>query len=703
MGKVRLKLLGGFRLHRDNAAPAIVRVSARKSMALLAYVALHPERRVGRAVLATLLWADRPDRQARHSLRQCLVSLRAELAEAAPDLLVVQDDDVALNLSAEAIDAVTLDTLAGSSSLADLAHAASLHRGAFLADLDIGVEPFDDWASTERTRLEAVTARVLEALATGLDDAGDGDGAIEAAGRLVALDPLREDWQRLRLRLVAGHRGRDAALAEAEVLTTLLQRDLGVAPSALTLSLIEEIEHSQTPSPGPVVVGSEPVPRGVTATAHGWARLGPALAVAAAVVLGASGWMALRWVQSADSGSTSDEIMLAVLPFTTVEKGGEFAAATNKMTANLIAHLANAPQVGAISPQASGVYRDSTVDIARIGSDLGAQYIVEGQLERTGDRFVVRATLSSSHTRAQVASERWEESWNDRDAAMERIARELERSLNVDAVDAEAAWASRQRDPGVRGLLAQGWAAILRHNAVNTTGEAEAFFQQVLAREPHNVRALVGVGASNAAAVANLYVATEEPYLTRAETALEEAITLAPRSAGAFYWLGITQLVRHRFEDAARSFDKAATLNPDMAMAFAQSGYMEGMRGRPDEGLAKIRHAIDLSPKDPAVGRWYLFAGQIELERGRFEAAVAWLSRSVEEMPRFLRARMSLAAAYAELGHMKAASAEVETIRRLMPAGFDANGASTLSHLSNSAGLTSPRLLEGWRLAAGAS
>ena len=83
--------------------------------------------------------------------------------------------------------------------------------------------------------------QLFERLATRADAGNDGARAVAAAERLVALDPTREDRQRVALKIVARHRGRDAALDRARALTSLLRSELDVAPEAATRVLVEEI------------------------------------------------------------------------------------------------------------------------------------------------------------------------------------------------------------------------------------------------------------------------------------------------------------------------------------------------------------------------------------------------------------------------------------------------------------------------------
>ena len=119
--------------------------------------------------------------------------------------------------------------------------AAPLYRGEFVATLNLDIDNFREWARGERHRIAALAAVAFENLASERDAAGDGRGAVAAAERLVAIEPLREDWQRLLIGLHARHLGRASAIGRARELTALLKRDLNIGPEPATLSLIESI------------------------------------------------------------------------------------------------------------------------------------------------------------------------------------------------------------------------------------------------------------------------------------------------------------------------------------------------------------------------------------------------------------------------------------------------------------------------------
>ena len=96
MARLSLRLLGDFEARLGSGPP--LRLRARKTQALLAYLASSPGQTHSRDKLASLLWGDSSQSQARSRLRGSLFVLRRTLASADPPCLVLDGDAVALNV-----------------------------------------------------------------------------------------------------------------------------------------------------------------------------------------------------------------------------------------------------------------------------------------------------------------------------------------------------------------------------------------------------------------------------------------------------------------------------------------------------------------------------------------------------------------------------------------------------------------------------
>jgi DNA-binding SARP family transcriptional activator len=236
---IRLRALGPIELSVDGGeAPR--ELLWRKNLALLLYLSRSPDRRRTRDHLIGLLWGDKPDPAARHSLNEALRVIRKAVGE---DLLESQGNQVVLRADAVRVDVEELDELLGTE---DWGKASRLMRGPFAEGFTVpDSSAFEDWLAAER---RLWLDRMTDGLKRHAEDRlarGDGPGAQDAASRALALDPLSEGAVRLAL-LAAAIRGeRAAALAVYDAYASRLGDDLGIEPDPETEALAVRIRNER--------------------------------------------------------------------------------------------------------------------------------------------------------------------------------------------------------------------------------------------------------------------------------------------------------------------------------------------------------------------------------------------------------------------------------------------------------------------------
>ncbi len=239
MPPVSCRVLGPVRVSVAGAdAPA--ELLWRKHVALLVYLARSPRKSRTREHLIGLLWSDRDERQARHSLSEALRVLRRALGD---ERLVADVDQVRL-----APDAVTLDCdrFAELCERREWANAAELVDGEFLEGLAIPeANDFENWLAAERALWRA---QALEALVQGVAaDLARGDAAAAARVglRAVALDRTSEPAARAALRALTLAGDRAEALRVADELGRALHDMLGAEVSEETARLVARVRDTR--------------------------------------------------------------------------------------------------------------------------------------------------------------------------------------------------------------------------------------------------------------------------------------------------------------------------------------------------------------------------------------------------------------------------------------------------------------------------
>lgn len=238
MAPLHLTLLGGFQAR--SPTDAAIAIPVKKAKALLAYLALHPGQLHPRDKLATLLWGDSGEAQARHSLRQALVCLRKAFPR--PAHVVAADGD-ALTIPPQAVevDALEFERLLEAGTPEALERAVALYQGELLEGFNPGAANFEDWLMEWRGRLRERAIAAVEALLVRQLADKPGPNAVGLALRLVSWDPLRESAQRALMELYARQGRHGVALKQYQICRAALRRELGVEPDAQTEALYREI------------------------------------------------------------------------------------------------------------------------------------------------------------------------------------------------------------------------------------------------------------------------------------------------------------------------------------------------------------------------------------------------------------------------------------------------------------------------------
>lgn len=240
MAVLHLELLGDFRLRTESGS--LVTISAKKSQAMLAYLAVKPSQLVSRDKMAGLLWSSTAPEQARQSLRQTLSTLRKELAQVSPQKILVEEGDfLSLDASLIHVDVVEFESLVATGTAEALDPATRLYAGDFLDGFLIDEEKFDQWVIAERDRLHRLALRAHAQLVEQLSRHGSIDEAVNIAQQSLRIDPLQEAVHRTLMRLYMQGGDLLNALQQYDTCAKTLRRELDVEPDAQTKALEQEI------------------------------------------------------------------------------------------------------------------------------------------------------------------------------------------------------------------------------------------------------------------------------------------------------------------------------------------------------------------------------------------------------------------------------------------------------------------------------
>lgn len=249
MPQIRVVLLGGFAASGPEGRP--LAAPTRKAEALLSVLACRAGEAQPRERLTALLWGDRGDRQARHSLSQTLTALRAVVGDAIEPFLA-ERETLAINPGVVSADVIDFTTLAVRDDLESLRKAAALYRGPLLEGFRLAEAAFDEWLSQERSRFHNLGVSALTRLAEREAAAGEAAAAVATLERAVALDSLSEETHRRLMRLHLDRGNYNAVIRHYRDCSELLKRELGTVPEPATTALYQDARASLQGAPPPM-------------------------------------------------------------------------------------------------------------------------------------------------------------------------------------------------------------------------------------------------------------------------------------------------------------------------------------------------------------------------------------------------------------------------------------------------------------------
>ena len=419
----------------DDGVPLAGAATQRRTLALLAVLAVAADRGLSRDKLLGLLWPESDVERARHSLTQALYAARRALQV---DDLFVAGTDIRLNPERISSDVRELDQ---AFDVGDLERGVAMYAGDFLDGFFLSGSPeFEQWAATQRDRLQARVADSLERLATRSAERDDQRAALEWRRRLAAILPLDAGNTVKLMAMLASLGDRAGALQHARVHTALLREQMDLGPDPAVTALEAKLRGGSdrsfpsatapvaeprpaTAAPAPMLTVTEspaavpedgaPRPTALTGDVGIWvpARREPptwwrwaALSIALLLLVGASVMIGRARRESADEiRELATRQRVVVAPFRVAGADASLAYLREGMVELLSTRLADdgaarSVDAGAVlgAWRAAGLTATANVGrdtVVRLATRLGAERVVVGSVVGTRARAVLSATV----------------------------------------------------------------------------------------------------------------------------------------------------------------------------------------------------------------------------------------------------------------------------------------------------------------------
>jgi TolB-like protein/class 3 adenylate cyclase len=364
--------------------------------------------------------------------------------------------------------------------------------------------------------------------------------------------------------------------------------------------------------------------------------------------------------------SSAPRLSIVVLPFTNIGGDPEQEYFVDGVTESLT-DLSRIAGSFVIARNSAFSYKGKSPDVRQIGRELNVRYLLEGSMQRGGNRLRVNVQLIDAESGNHLWAERFDKPVADLFEMQDEIVSRFANTLNAELIAAEARRAESERDPGSMDLYFQGTASLNKGPSPENLAQARGCFERALALDPDNVEALVGFASVDAQLGALFLADDRSARLTAAETTLARALSHAPNHALAHYLLGLVQSVSNRATQSIATCEQALALDRNLAAAHGLIGGVKYFSGRGAETEAHTLEALRLSPRDTSRYLWLGWVGNAKTQLGADDEAVAWYRLSLDANRNFAGGHFFLAFALALLGQLGEARAAVQAGLALDP------------------------------------
>jgi TolB-like protein/Tfp pilus assembly protein PilF len=325
------------------------------------------------------------------------------------------------------------------------------------------------------------------------------------------------------------------------------------------------------------------------------------LIVAGAVISVAAGFFLLP-----RASARKIDKSIAVLPFENLSAEKENAYFAEGIQNEILTKLATVRDLKVISRTSTAKYQSKPANLKTVAQELGVSTIVEGTVQRAGDKVRVNVQLIDAHADAHLWAKSYDRDFKDVLSVESEVAAQIADALkaNLSPIESHVLAAARTENTEAYDLFLRGQYEFHQAESSLTPAgydRADAFYRQALALDPNFAEAAAELARSRLSR--HWFVSPLAPAeLEEVKSLIEGALALAPNSPEAHFALGLFFYWGHReYEKALAEFNRTLQLQPNNADARAYCAWVYRRRGEWERSLAESQRAEELDPRDASI------------------------------------------------------------------------------------------------------
>ncbi len=361
-----------------------------------------------------------------------------------------------------------------------------------------------------------------------------------------------------------------------------------------------------------------------------------------------------------------DKPSIAVLPFVNMSEDPKQEFFADGMTEEIITALSKGPNLFVIASNSTFTYKGKAVKVKQVSEELGVRYVLEGSIQRSGDRIRINAQLIDALTGHHLWAERYDRDVKDIFAIQDEITMKIITALQVKLTSGEMihvlAKGAKNMDAFTKYLQAVDlWTRLTKE----TNAQAKKLLEEAIALDPEYPGPYIGLAKTYGMDVFLGTTESPDQSLARAFEFAQKAISLDNTNGAAYSVLSWLYATKKQYEKAIAKSERAISLNPNSAESYMRLGLILAYAGRAEEGIPYIQNALRLNPFPSP--NYFSNLAMIYCESGHYEKAIEAAKRALQSEPNSPIPNVTLAISYIRLGREEEARAAAAEVRRTNP------------------------------------
>jgi adenylate cyclase len=368
-----------------------------------------------------------------------------------------------------------------------------------------------------------------------------------------------------------------------------------------------------------------------------------------------------------------DEPSIAVLPFANMSEDPKQEFLCDGMTEAIITALSRVPRMFVISRNSTFTYKGKLVKVKQVSEELGVRYVLEGSLQRSGDRVRITVQLIDAITGNHLWAEQYDRDLKDIFALQDEITLKILTGIHVKLTGggdiSRAQGYAEKYYKGKQGLncylkLIEADSYSTRWN-VEDNNMARRIVEETIAMCPEDPMGYVKLGTVHFRDYVLGNTKSPRETLEKGIELVQKALAMDDSISGAHVILCAFYFHTREHDKAIAEGERAVALNPRGTAELNTYAVSLTYAGRPAEAIPFFQKAIRFSPFGPS----YLYRdfGRALRDTGRYEEAVSALKKAIQLVPDHIFAHILLAGVYIMMSREKEARAETAEVLRINP------------------------------------